>query len=232
MRYMGGKTRIAAPIAKIISTAGGDTFVSLFCGACSVESKLTGFNRIILNDKHKYLIAMLRGVQAGYELPDKVTEQQYKEIRADKDRDPVLTGFAGFVCSFGGKFFGGYARDKKYGRNYAEVGKRGLLKTMSTLQKAEILCKDYRDVPIPSGAVIYADPPYKDATPYGSDKFNYEDFWAYMRLLSEKGHKVYISEQNAPPDFICVWQKPIRRTIDVNKNNNFLITEKLFTKGF
>ena len=231
MKYMGGKAQIAAPIAKIISSGEGNTLVSLFCGACSVESKVTGFDRIILNDNHKYLISLLRGVQAGYELPSEITEEQYKVIRANKDRDPVLTGFAGFACSFGGKFFGGYARDKKYGRNYAEVGKRGLLKTMSTLQKAEILCKDYRDVSIPSGAVIYADPPYQNTTQYG-EKFDSEAFWEYMRLLSERGYKVYISEQNAPPDFICVWQKPIRRTIDVNKENNFLITEKLFTKGF
>lgn len=31
---------------------------------------MQGFPRKILNDKHAYLIAMLRGVQNGYELPD------------------------------------------------------------------------------------------------------------------------------------------------------------------
>ena len=76
MHYMGGKSRIARPIAEIINTAltvggkfsnarGGACFVSLFCGSCSVESKVTGYARIILNDKHKYLIALLKGVQAG-----------------------------------------------------------------------------------------------------------------------------------------------------------------------
>ena len=53
MRYQGGKSRIAKQIAMIITGTGGDdlTFVSLFCGSCSIESKVDGFARKILNDK-------------------------------------------------------------------------------------------------------------------------------------------------------------------------------------
>ena len=91
---------------------GGACFVSLFCGSCAVESKVTGYDRIVLNDKHKYLIALLRGVQAGYELPETITEEQYQTIKANKDADPVLTGFVGFGCSCGGKWFRGYARNR------------------------------------------------------------------------------------------------------------------------
>lgn len=58
MRYQGGKSRIATPLAQILNSAGGAHFVSLFCGSCSVESKVTGFDHITLNDKHKYLIAL------------------------------------------------------------------------------------------------------------------------------------------------------------------------------
>ena len=56
MRYQGGKSRIAAEIADVISRERereSNCFVSLFCGSCSVESKVTGFDRKILNDKHK-----------------------------------------------------------------------------------------------------------------------------------------------------------------------------------
>lgn len=100
MQYQGGKSRIARSIADIISLTGGGgepneipgreipyirsncpanlrtggaCFVSLFCGSCAVESKVQGFSRKILNDKHAYLIAMLRGVQSGYELPELIT---------------------------------------------------------------------------------------------------------------------------------------------------------------
>lgn len=123
MRYQGGKSRISAQIARLISARGGACFVSLFCGSCAVESKVQGFSRKILNDKHAYLIAMLRGVQNGYELPELITPDQYQLIKAHKDWDPVLVGFVGFGCSFGGKWFGGYARNAT-GTNYALQSKR------------------------------------------------------------------------------------------------------------
>lgn len=231
MRYQGGKSRIAPALARIISaTQGGDTFVSLFCGSCSVESKVTGFSRIILNDKHFYLTSLLKGVQNGYELPELITEEQYKYIRENKDNDPVLTGFVGFGCSFGGKWFGGYARNKT-GTNYALQSKKSLLKDMATLMNAEIICGDYRNIAIPQGAVVYADPPYNNTTGYG-EKFNTEEFWMYMRLLAETGHTVFISELEAPEDFVCVWEKLFTRTLDRNKNNQFKVTEKLFTYSY
>lgn len=91
MQYLGGKSRISKQIAEVIneiprrkvkncetdsisdyecmfSERERDresklTFVSLFCGTCSIESKVTGFSRKILNDKHEYLIALLNGVK-------------------------------------------------------------------------------------------------------------------------------------------------------------------------
>ena len=64
--------------------------MSLFCGSCSVESKLTFFTKKILNDKHEYLISLLNGVKNGYELPDYISEEQYKYIREHKDKDKIL----------------------------------------------------------------------------------------------------------------------------------------------
>ena len=128
MQYQGGKSRIAKSISDVIlsirnqcgkpkiSTStttsikreDNQTFVSLFCGACAVEAKLAPhFNKVICNDKHEYLIEMLKGVQGGYELPEHISEEEYKYIKLHKDDDKVLTGFVGFGCSFGGKFFGG-----------------------------------------------------------------------------------------------------------------------------
>ena len=48
-----------------------------------------------------------------------------------------------------------------------------------------------------------------------------------MREIS-KDHIVFISEQNASDDFVAIWSKPFTRTLDVNKNNQFKVTEKLF----
>lgn len=230
MRYQGGKSRIAKQLAQTISNIilreRSLCFVSLFCGSCSVESKVAGFDRKILNDKHEYLIELLNGVKGGYELPDYISEEEYKYIRQHKDENKILTGFVGFGCSFGGKWFGGYARNKT-GTNYAAQSKKSLLKDMCNLLDAEFTCKDYRDVELPLGSVVYADPPYDGTTGYGKEKFDSKEFWNYMRYISKK-HIVFISEQNAPDDFVSVWSSPFTRTLDVNKENQFKVTEKLF----
>ena len=150
MRYMGGKSKIARPIAEIITrnSPASACFVSLFCGTCAVEARVTGFERKILNDKHKYLIAMLSGVQGGYELPEAVSKEQYTWLKEHQDADPVLTGFVGFGCSFGGIWFDSYANCSK-GRNYCAESKRSLLKDLARLSDAEFICGDYRSVCIP-----------------------------------------------------------------------------------
>lgn len=63
MRYMGGKSRISKQISAIIEREReSNTLVSLFCGACSIESKVNIENKIC-NDIHPYLIAMWQGLQ-------------------------------------------------------------------------------------------------------------------------------------------------------------------------
>ena len=230
MRYQGGKSRIATSIAVAIEREreSNQTLVSLFCGSCAVEAKLAPhFNKVVCNDKHEYLIEMLKGVQNGYELPEHISEEEYKHIRLHKDDDKILTGFVGFGCSFGGKFFGGYARNKEQ-TNYALQSKKSLLKDMVQLPNAEFTCLDYRDVEIPNGSIVYADPPYANTTTYQGQKFDSEAFWEYMRQIS-KHSQVFISEQTAPDDFECVWEKPFTRTLDRNKDNQFKVVEKLFT---
>jgi DNA adenine methylase len=197
----------------------------LFCGSCSVESKIQADIKIC-NDKHEYLIAMFNGVQNGYELPEAITEEQYRLIRDNKDADKCLTGFVGFGCSFGGKWFGGYARNVT-GTNYAKQSKKSLLKDMEGLKTAQFICKDYRDVEIPPDAIVYADPPYNFTTGYQNEKFDTLAFWEHIRKVSQT-NIVFISEQSAPLDFVEVWQKPFTRTLDVNKENQFQVVEKLF----
>ena len=200
----------------------------MFCGSCVVEAKLAPhFDRVICNDKHEYLIEMLKGVQNGYELPEHISEEEYKYIKSHKDEDKILAGFVGFGCSFGGKFFGGYARNKEQ-TNYALQSKKSLLKDMIYLPNVEFTCLDYRDVDIPNGSIVYADPPYANTTTYQGQKFDSEAFWEYMRQIS-KHNQVFISEQTAPDDFECIWEKPFTRTLDRNKDNQFKVVEKLFT---
>lgn len=251
IQYLGGKSRISKQISEVIideisrwkepnssldcvsnrererERESNGRLISLFCGSCAVESKLAPhFKSVICNDNHKYLVALWQALQDGYELPEVISEQAYKSIREHKDDNPALTGFVGFGCSFGGKFFGGYARNKT-GTNYAAQSKRSILKDFANLQDAVFTCNDYKDVVIPAGSIVYADPPYDNTTGYTSGKFNTEEFWEHMREIS-KDNMVFISELNAPDDFKCIWKRPFTRTLDRNKNNQFKVVEKLF----
>lgn len=227
MRYMGGKSRISKQIAEVLNSAiNKDTpFVSLFCGSCAIESKVQT-NVKILNDKHPYLIAMWQALQNGWMPPDVVTKEEYYRVKANMDENPALTGFVGFGCSFGGKWWGGYAKDKR-GYNYCAMEKRSLLKDLPGVQSATFTCLDYRDVEIPDGAVVYCDPPYANTTGYTVGQFDTNEFWHYMRQLSKRCN-VYISEESAPDDFECVWSQELTRTLDHNKSNQPKKVEKLF----
>ena len=88
----------------------------------------------------------------------------------------ALAGFVGFGCSFGGRFFEGYARNAT-GTNYAMQSKKSLLKDMATLMDAQFLCVDYQKVPIPNNAIVYADPPYVNTKKIHNKVFNTEEFW-------------------------------------------------------
>ena len=227
MRYMGGKSRISKQISEILNSAiNKDTlFVSLFCGSCAIESKVRADVKI-LNDKHPYLIAMWQALQNGWMPPDVVTKEEYYRVKANMDENPALAGFVGFGCSFGGKWWGGYAKDKR-GDDYCGQAKRGLLKDLVGIQSATFTCLDYRDVEIPDGAVVYCDPPYVNTTGYTVGQFDTNEFWNYMRQLSKRCD-VYISEESAPNDFECIWSKEKVRTLEKSDNVGRVKVEKLF----
>lgn len=227
MQYMGGKSRISKQIAEILNSAidKNKPFVSLFCGSCAIESKVQADVKI-LNDKHPYLIAMWQALQNGWTPPDVVTKEEYYRVKANMDENPALAGFVGFGCSFGGKWWGGYAKDKR-GDDYCGQAKRGLLKDLVGIQSATFTCLDYRDVEIPDGAVVYCDPPYVNTTGYTVGQFDTNEFWNYMRQISKRCD-VYISEESAPNDFECIWSKEKVRTLEKSDNVGRVKVEKLF----
>ena len=169
---------------------------------------------------------MWKALQSGYKLPEIVTEEDYKYIKEHKEENPALTGFVGFGCSFGGKWFGGIARNKK-GDNYCARAEKSVMKDLVGLKTATFICDDYRNVEIPEDSIVYCDPPYENTTGYTTGKFNSNDFWEYVRNLS-KTNKVLVSEQSAPDDFVCIWEKDFKRMLDVNKDNIFTKKEKLW----
>lgn len=240
MKYMGGKTKIAEPIVKIIQET--LTYYSLshylepFVGGANVIDKVQCEHRYA-SDKQKYLIALFNNVDRLSELPEMVSKEHYSAVREDyktnagKYEDWYI-GAVGFLASYNGRFFdGGYSgtvttRNGKV-RNYYVEAKNNLSRQADSL-KGIIFCnKDYEKVRDDiSGYIIYCDPPYKGTKQYGcSRNFDSDGFFEWCRKMSLH-NIVLISEEHAPDDFKCVWEKEQKRTI--NNAGTKKSTEKLF----
>lgn len=243
MRYSSGKTKIAKQIAnKIVADIvrrGGEShyFVSLFCGGLSVQTRLAPyFENVICNDKQEYLIELYKALQNGWEPPESLSEEEYRYIKAHKEENKALTAFAGFGCSFGGKWFGGYGRhgvkdNHAQERSMCEESRRALLRDLGILKKADFICQDYRDINLPERCVIYADPPYENKmAAFGlSESFDTDEFWDWCRKKSAN-HLIYVSELSAPEDFECIWERPVLRQLANCNADNFVAREKLFIR--
>ena len=90
----------------------------------------------------------------------------------------------------------------------------GKLKT-PCLPSIQTESKDYRDLVIPEGAVVFCDPPYKDSTvKYNGIGFDHAAFYDWC-VETAKTHPVYITEyQITDPRFICIGEKA--RQISLN----------------
>ena len=111
MRYFGGKERISGKLVEFMSQyiENKTAYIEPFVGGCSVIAKVNHENRIG-NDINKALIALYKAIQNGWIPPDKLTNETYIRLKTEKNEEDPLTAFAGFGCSFAGKWFGGYAR--------------------------------------------------------------------------------------------------------------------------
>ena len=96
------------------------------------------------------------------------------------------------------------------------------LQRLQSLESLEIIHKDYRQVDLPAGCIIYADPPYKDTSGYSTD-FDHDAFYSWAAHCPRP---LLISEYDMPREkFACIGElKHIARFSQTNKKN----TERLF----
>ena len=226
MKYMGSKRRIAKEILPIIlkDRKPDQWYVEPFCGGCNVIDKVKGLR--IANDYNEYVSAMWNAlINEKWIPPESISEKEYKLIKNNKEKYPKeLVGFCGVALTFGSTWFGTYARNKR-GTNYAMEGRSNLLKQIESLKGCIIENKNYLNLYIPEKSIIYCDPPYKGVFGY-KDDFNHDLFWNWCKEKTNEGHSVFISEYNAPKEFISIWEQKIKTNMNAKHNINSI--EKLF----
>lgn len=228
MKYMGGKGKLAKHILPIIlkDRKEGQFYVEPFVGGANMIDKVNG-NRIGA-DNNKYLIAMWKKLQKGWEPPMEISRDLYNECRNKYNKNRVnsneyhIIGYVGFNGSYGGRFYdGGFAgitktRENKE-RNYPLEAWSNVTKQVPKIEDVIFSHSDYKDLVIPSKSKIYCDIPYKNTKAYKTAKdFSHDDFCDWARQKAKEGHTVYVSEYEMPDDFKCVWEKEISSSLRAN----------------
>lgn len=229
MVYMGSKRRIAKYILPIMLSyrKEGQTWVEPFVGGGNMIDKVKG-NRIGA-DINKWVIEALITIRDNVGILPKnnkeFTEKDYRNLR--NNDDCLFKGFAGFAYSFGGKWLGGYAKDKNEGKDYISIAYRAALKQSLLLQEVEFINCSYNNLIIPKNSIIYCDPPYQNTTDYKSN-FDHSKFWQWVRQKYKEGHTIFILEYNAPDDFEVLWKIDLLNTVCKKQGKYEVAKEKLF----
>lgn len=229
MKYMGSKNRIAKELIEIMTSdrTSGQCWVEPFVGGGNMIDKIEGYR--IGSDTNRYAIEALVSIRDSIgNLPrtnQEFTEADYKRLRASDDYEHK--GYAAFAFSYSGKFMGGWARDSKGERDYVAEAYRNAVKQSKLLQGVELYNLDYDVLVIPPNSIIYCDPPYIGTTGY-KVKFDHTKFWRWAIERALQGHKVYVSEYEAPSAFKCIWEKSQTSSLTQNTGSK-RATEKLFT---
>ena len=211
MQYLGGKFRIANRILDQIPLEPHHKVWEPFMGGANFTEKLVKrVDHVFASDMHPALISLYQAVKGGWLPPDTVSEVEYECARDLPDTDP-WKAFAGFGCSFGGKYFGGYARGAP-GRNYAAEAKRALLRvdwSKVALAQGSFFDRDPPWVP----DMIYCDPPYANTTGYQTGAFPHDRFWRRCQEWVSVGVAVLVSEYTCPVPHRVIWEHHKHRNI-------------------
>jgi DNA adenine methylase len=203
--YLGGKSRIAKQIAAVMLAATDDrsTYIEPFVGAGSVAVQMVPhFEHAYLSDASPDLIMLWKALQLGWEPPEFVSEEYYQALR--NAAPSAVRGFVGYGCSFGGKWFGGYARNNPT-NDYARASRNSIIRKTNTLRATNFYCLGYGDILIPNGSVVYLDPPYANTTAFGGvAHFDSANFWKWAESISVRA-SVFVSEYSAPEGWQPVW---------------------------
>ena len=242
MKYMGSKNRIAKHLIPIMiaeaDKIGITTWVEPFLGGGNMIDKVpTRFTRVGYDINEHVIMALIDIRDNVDKLPTEVSEAEYKSLRGTPPAS--ITSWIRFVCSFGGGFGNGYARDRQGNppRNSASDGVRNSMKQSPNIQGVGFICDSYKNLTF-ENSLVYCDIPYKSTTSYKTSPFDYEHFYQWCVVQRTKGNIVFISEYEMPKQieyngktykFECVWQGEIKTNFAHNRTEaTHKAVEKLF----
>ena len=231
MRYLGGKNQLGKEISGILKKYAPpekySKYIEPFCGSLGVTIHMVDDYKVYVSDYQKDLILLWKAIKSGtFKYPRSVSKQTYYRYKNDP-KPSAMRAFVGFGCSFGGKWFGGYAEDYNK-KNYTICSEtvRSIKRLESSIKKIKSIKHCSYDKWHLKNCLIYCEPPYRNTTGYdGIDSFDHEKFWDTIRKWSKR-NIVIVSEYTAPKDFKCIWKK--QRAQSLAPNNNKTKTEKLF----
>lgn len=234
MQYMGGKARIAKKLTEVMlsMTTERTFYLEPFMGGAYVLAQMAPhFSAPAGGDVMPGLAAYWSAIQQGWTPPESMTLNEYQALK-DAPMSPLKI-FAGFGCSFGGKWFGGYGRqniDPKHPTGHVSHGSRKTsLAKRSALERVFLVECSYERWSPRAGTVVYCDPPYANTTTYnGTSDFDSSQFWVTMRQWASDGAIVFVSEYAAPDPWRCVWETATPASLKATDNTS-TVTEKLFT---
>lgn len=214
---MGGKFRQSKAICQVLKpyVCSNTVYVEPFCGgmwsAARVAKELHP-GKMVLNDINKPLMLLwekcLKNGCDWLPIDPTIVEENYPKYKATQNENDPLTAWYGVALSFGGKWFGGVARDKyPYAVNYGYC-RVSTQKKVDSLRmvETEMRTGSYKGLEIPNDAVVYCDPPYEGRIKaHHFDDFNYDEFWGWVRELSKRC-TVFTSCFDCPADFETVYE--------------------------
>ena len=235
MQYLGGKAGPGLRIAQLCSERLGPDalFVDMFCGSLNVVRHIPTPRRLAV-DACGPLITMWRAALRGWVPPTEVSREEYERVKATQDPSDPLTAFVLFGCSFGGKWCGGYAKNRPTQR-YAEhashqvVAKArdciGLLLGLGAFEQKPPGCWA-------AGTVMYADPPYAGTTGYkGLPPFDSSAFWLWAAEHAQRGVHVFVSEYVAPEGWKLVDEQVATQAGRLTPGAKERRVDRLFYRG-
>lgn len=231
MKYSGGKHGISKHLLPIVlkDRKFGQWYWEPFVGGCGMMDKVSG-NRIG-SDVNECLIACLDALSGGWIPPESISREFYSECRIKYNKksysidEMKMIGYVGINGSYGGRYYdGGYAgittTNQGKIRNYPAEAFKNVMNQAPKIKGVDFISGNYLDMGHPDEpCIIYCDPPYANTKSYieaSKSGFHSIVFWQWCRHMVSNGHQVFISEYEAPDDFVCVWQKEVKSSLSAN----------------